>query len=244
MTVAAKVPTMAAMKNINGVDRPADWHDYEANAATLRRGLTRILRRELVHDPRAAVARIANDSVEDLVDEAFAWTLENWKAKPTATLPSQWLRKRALRLLDESLDREALAAESRAEERVAEGRILAHEVAQDDTERAGWIEIAELAGRRHNRDLGDGEGEPFDGLLSDPQISSPDDRLFSRETLGELDRALGKLTERRRRVIAHRYLDGLAVGEIAYLLDASVDSVEAELAAGLKDLQLDFAARA
>lgn len=228
--------------NGNGVARSVEWQAFEANAAELRRLLERGLRRELVHDPRAAVARIQNLSVADLADEAFAWALENWKQKPTSTSPELWTRKRAHQLLDEALDSETLAAESRAEERATERVLLAHDIHDDDEERADWLDMAELAGRRkkHDKDLGD--DEPFDGLESDPQVSSPSDRLDGRETLIELERAMLGLPEARRKAVAHRYLDGLSVEEIAYLLDSPAVAVEREIATGLVDLQRALAA--
>jgi len=44
--------------------------------------------------------------------------------------------------------------------------------------------------------------------------------------------------------VAHRYLDGLDVKEIAYLLDTPIEAIEREIVAGIRDLQTDFAARA
>lgn len=228
--------------NGNGGSRSVEWQAFEANAEELRRLLGRGLRRELVHDPRAAVARIQNLSVADLADEAFAWALENWKQKPTTTTPELWTRKRALQLLDEALDSEALAAESRAEERATERVLLAHDVHEDDEERADWLDMAELAGRAKARDADGGDDEPFDGLESDPQLSSPPDRLDGRETLVELERAMLRLPENRRKAVAHRYLDGLSVEEIAYLLDSPPVAVEREIATGLVELQRSLAA--
>lgn len=228
----------------NGVARSAEWELFEVNAAELRLLLERCLRRELVHDSRAAVARIQNLSVADLADEAITWALENWKAKPTATPPDLWIRKRALQLLDEALDAETLAAESRAEERAVERRLVAHDLTDDvgDEERADWLDMADLAkrGLKRVRDLG--EDEPFDGLESDPQVSSPQDRLDERESIAMVERAMLRLPEGRRKAVAHRFLDGLPVEEIAYLLDSTAGAVEREIAAGIKDLQVALAA--
>jgi len=227
----------------NGVARSAEWGLFEANAAELRVLLERCLRRELVHDSRAALARIQNLSVADLADEAITWGLENWKAKPTATQPDLWIRKHALLLLDEALDAETLAAESRAEERDAERRLVAHDISDDgdDEERADWLDMAQLATRGDRREKDGGEDEPFDGLESDPQVSSPQDRLDERETIEELERAMLRLPEQRRRAVAHRYLDGLCVEEIAYLLEIRSDVVEREIVAGLSELQAALA---
>lgn len=227
----------------NGVARSAEWGLFEEYAADLRRILTRTLRRELVHDARSATARIQNLPVADLADEAIAWGLENWKAKPHATSPESWVRKRALQLLDELLDGEALAAESRAEERDVERRVLAHELLSDahDEERADWLDMAELAlrSRRHERPSPD--DEPFDSLESDPQVSSPEERLGDRETILRLERALLRLPEKRRKIVAHRFLDGLEVAEIAYIVEEPAKAVEQEIAAGLRDLQAEMA---
>ena len=221
--------------------RSAEWIDVEATAAEVRRRIERTLRRELIHDPRAGLARRQNLAASDLADEAFAWSLENWRAKPSAVAPEQWMRKRALQILDEALDREALAAESRAEERAAERRLIAHDLPRDDDEREGWVEIADLATRRRRREIDGGDDDPFDGLAGDPLLSSPADRLDERETLVELERAMLTLPERRRKAVAHRFLDGLEVEEIAYLLDAPVAEVRSEILAGLSDLQRSLA---
>jgi RNA polymerase sigma factor (sigma-70 family) len=228
----------------DGVARSAEWQLFEANAAELRVQLARCLRRELVHDARAAGVRIQNLAVTDLADEAIAWGLENWKAKPTATPPELWIRKRALQLLDTALDAEALAAESRAEERDTERRLVAHDLSDDghDEERAGWLDMAELATRGDRREREGGDDEPFDGLESDPQVSSPQDRLGERETIAALERAMLRLPEERRRMVAHRFLDGLSVHEIAYLLESTARHVESEIRAGLRDLQFALAA--
>jgi DNA-directed RNA polymerase specialized sigma24 family protein len=228
----------------NGVARSAEWERFEANAAELRLLLERCLRRELVHDSRAAVARIQNLSVADLADEAIAWGLENWKAKPTATPPDLWIRKHALQLLDEALDAETLAAESRAEERSVERRLIAHDLVDDgdDEERADWLDMAQLAGRADRREKDGGEDEPFDGLESDPQVSSPQDRLDERETIEALERAMLHLPERTRRVVAHRFLDGLSVPEIAYLLEVRAETVESETVDGVSALRAELAA--
>jgi DNA-directed RNA polymerase specialized sigma24 family protein len=227
----------------NGTVRSAEWGLFEEYAGDLRRMLSRTLRRELVHDARSAAARVQNLPVADLADEAIAWALENWKAKPHATTPEAWVRKHALQLLDELLDGEALAAESRAEERDAERRGLAHELLEDahDEERADWLDMADLALRSRRQARPSPDDEPMDSLESDPQVSSPEQRLGERETIVRLERALLRLPEMRRKVVAHRFLDGLAVEEIAYLVDEPTKAVEQEIAAGLRDLQADMA---
>jgi RNA polymerase sigma factor (sigma-70 family) len=225
----------------NGSPRSTEWDEMEANAADVRRRLARTVRRELVHDPRATAVRLQNLASADLADEAFAWSLENWKAKPAAVSPEQWMRKHALQILDEALDREALAAESRAQERVDQSRVLAHELPRDEDEREGWMDIADLATRAKRRDVDGGDDDPFDGLEGDPLVSSPAVRLDARETLVELERALLTLPERRRKVVAHRFLDGLEIEEIAYLLDVPVADVRAEIVSGLAELQRSLA---
>jgi len=200
-----------------------------------------MLRRRLVHDPRAVAERPRDVVAADLADEAFTWALENWKAKPAAVSPEQWMRKRGLSLLDEALDRESLAAEgraeNRAEERDAERRLLAHQLLRHDDGRADWIEMSGLASADGKSDSDVGEFDPFDGIACDPLVSSPAERLDERETLVALDRALLTLPEHRRKIVAHRYLDGLAVEEIAYLLDAPTAEVRVEIAAGIEDLR-------
>src|SRR5262245_5689524 len=227
----------------NGVARSAEWGVFEEYAGDLRRMLARTLRRELVHDARSATARIQNLPVGDLADEAITWGLENWRSKPHATSPETWVRKRALQLLDELLDDEALAAESREEERDAERRVLAHEILTDqhDEERSDWLDMAELALRSRRRERPSLDDEPFDSLESDPQVSSPEQRLGERETILRLERALLRLPEKRRKVVAHRFLDGLAIEEIAYLVDEPAKTVEHEIATGLRELQAAMA---
>jgi DNA-directed RNA polymerase specialized sigma24 family protein len=229
--------------SVNGVTRSAEWREVERSAGDVRRRLERLLRRELVHDARTSSARLHNVVAEDLADEAFAWALENWKAKPATTAPEQWMRRRALQILDESIDREALVAESREEERDVERRFLAHELLKDDDERAGWLEVAELALRRRRASSDGTEEVPFEALECDPLVCSPADRLDERETFVELERSLLRLPELRRRAIAHRYFDGLAVEEIAYLLDVPVADIRSEIHQGLTDLHHGLAAR-
>lgn len=221
----------------NGVLRSAEWRDFEKDALGWRKRLVRTLRRELVHDARAASVRLQNLTAPDLADEAIAWALENWKAKPAATSPEQWTRKQALRLLDEALDTEALAAESRADERAAESRLVAHELANEDEERTSWFDMANMARRSKLRETDPGDNDAFDGLESDPLVSSPADRLDEREMLVTVEKALLRLPERRRKAVAHRYLDGLAVEEIAYLLDIDTDTARREIATGIAELQ-------
>jgi DNA-directed RNA polymerase specialized sigma24 family protein len=220
----------------NHLPESGEWREFRAHAEQHRHELERSLRRRLVHDPRAATARVQNLSVRDLADESLAWTLDQWRAKPTGTSPAQWMRKRGLQILDEALDREALAAESRAEERAAEGRQHARDLLQDDEERSRWLDL--LA-----PDAADETEEPFDGLTSDPDVSSVESRLDETERLLELDRALLRLPEVRRRVVVHRYLDGFDRDDIAYLLDLTADEVDRELAAAVKALRLDLAVR-
>jgi DNA-directed RNA polymerase specialized sigma24 family protein len=224
----------------NDASRSAEWRTFEANVADLRRLLERGLRRELVHDPRAAKVRIQNLSVADLADEAITWGLENWRAQPAATSPDIWVRKRALQLLDEALDAESLAAESRAEERAAERRHMAHDLMDDgdDEERTAWLDMAGLATRTKKHEKDGGEDEPFDGLESDPQVSSPEERLDERELIAQMERALLALPDCRRRIVSHRYLDGLTVEEIAYIQDMSKHAVQLEIVTGLRELQL------
>lgn len=220
----------------NHLPETSEWREFRANAVHHRRDLERAIRRRLVHDPRSATARVPNVSARDLADEALVWTLDRWRAKPSGTPPVLWMQKRALTLLDEALDREALAAESRAEERAEERRLRSHDLLQDDEERARWMELL-------SPDDGPETEEPFDGLASDPDVSSLESRIDDTERLLELDRALQRLPEVRRRVVVHRYLDGLDADDVAYLLDMTAQEVEVELRAGVKALRLALAVR-
>ena len=223
--------------------RADEWSGVEKDAALVRRRLARTLRRELVHDSRSGAARTANLAADDFADEAIAWALENWKAKPAGVSPEQWMRKRALQILDESLDREALAAESRAEERAVESGRLAGEARDEDEERADWFDVSGMAKQDGKQD-GDGRGEdPFDGLVGDPLLNSPAERFDERETFVVLDAALRGLPERRRKIVAHRYLDGISVDDIAYLLDTTTAEIRVEIAAAIDELRREVAAR-
>lgn len=212
-----------------------EWSDYRQDAARHRRELERTLRRQLLHDPRAAVARLHNVAPRDIADEAITWALGEWRSKPTGTAPDQWTRKRALQILDESLDREALAAESRDEERREETRLHAQEILADEEERARWMEM--LDGEESDPPV------PFEGLAADDDVSSVESRLAATEMLGELDRALGRLPEVRRRAVVHHFLDDLAIDDVAYLLDLPASEVETEIAAGMKSLRLALSPR-
>ena len=214
-----------------------EWREFRTNAVEHRHDLERAIRRRLVHDPRAATARVQNLSARDIADEALVWTLDRWRAKPSGTSPVLWMQKRAMSLLDEALDREALAAESRAEERAEEKRQRSHDLLQDDEERDRWLELL-------SPDDGPESEEPFDGLASDPEVSSVESRIDDTERLQELDRALERLPEVRRRVVVHRYLDGLDPDDVAYLLEMTTTEVEQELVSGVKALRLALAVRA
>src|SRR5947207_7887685 len=169
--------------------RPDDWRELETTASEVRRRLARTLRRELVHDPRSTLARTANIAADDLADESFTWALENWRAKPATVSPEGWMRKRGLQILDESLDREALAAESRAEERAVESDRLAGDAPNEDEDRADWIDVSGMAAGDGKTD-GDVSEDPFDGLVGDPLVTSPAERYAERETLGVLETAM------------------------------------------------------
>jgi RNA polymerase sigma factor (sigma-70 family) len=212
-----------------------EWDRFRRDAETLRKDLERFLRRRLVHDPRAARARIQNIAPPDLADEAFAWALDEWRSKPATTTPEMWTRKRALQLLDDMLDSEALAAESRAEERAEETRLHSLELLGDEEERERWLEIVDGAAD---------EPVPFDGLAADDELSRVESRLDSTETLGLLDAALARLPETRRRVVVHTYMDELSPEDIAYLLDLPAGEVRHELDAAVAALRKDLSPRA
>ena len=216
-----------------------EWTEFRAGIDHNRKELDRLLRREMVHDARADMVA-TSISVADLADEAICRTLDDWKSKPASTSAGLWLRKRALQLLDETLDREALAEESREEQDSVERRLVAQDVLDDDEERSRWLDVAELANPSRTRDLDSTEVQAFDGLSSDPTLSSPERRLADRERLVELERAMMQLSEARRKAVAHRYLDGLTPQEIAYLMDRSVQEVEREIQSGLRELQLQM----
>lgn len=211
-----------------------EWDEFRQDAETIRKDLERLLRRRMVHDPRAAKARLQNIAPPDLADESYAWALEEWRSKPHSTSPQMWARKRALQLLDESLDSESLAAESRAEERAEESRLYAQELLNDDEERERWMDILESGGD---------DRVPFDGLVADDAVSNVESRLAETELLQQLDGALARLPETTRRVVVHSFLDDLPADDVAYLLDLSAEDVVRELAAGVKALRADLAPR-
>lgn len=217
--------------------RSEEWEAFRHDAPEIRKDLERTLRRILVHDPRATTARRQNVAPADVADEAFAWVLAEWRSKPSATSPAQWMRKRALQILDESLDRELLDAESRREERAEEARLRRFEVLDDvdDDERTRWIEMVGGAHRSHP--------EPFDALVADESVSSVEARLTETELLEQLDREMAALPEIRRRILVHRILDELPVDDIAYLLDVTAEDVERELDGAVRDLRNRLTAR-
>lgn len=214
----------------SGESPTGEWSEFRRDAAAHRHEIERSLRRQLLHDPRAAVARLANVAPRDIADEAITWALGEWRSKPTGTAAGQWTRKRAHQILDEALDREALAAESRDEERRSEARLHAQELLGDEDERARWMEI--LDGAESDPPV------PFDGLAADDDVSSLAARLDATELLADLDRELGRLPEIRRRAVVHRFLDDLTIEDVSYLLDLPAADVEQEIAAGVKTLRL------
>ena len=92
-------------------------------------------------------------------------------------------------------DREALAAESRREERDEERKLIAHDLMQDDEERTSWLEMAELTQLDDDDDDGadargplSPDGHQFDGLTSPPDASVPDARIQQRDEEPEHER--------------------------------------------------------
>ena len=230
-----------------------EWDEFRECLVDHRKRLERTIRRELVHDPRAARCRLQNVAARDLADEALCQTLDEWRSKPNGTPPFEWMLKRGLHLLDGALDRETLAAESRAEERSEERKLIAHDLMQDDEDRAYWLEWLDISGialadveaaeTEPFSDTRGDEPQEFDGLASSPDTSSPDKRMQQAETFLELERAMLRLPELRRRAVAHRFLDGLELSEISFLLDLDEDDVEIELTSALKALRADLATR-
>lgn len=219
----------------NGLPATEEWQAFRREAEKHQKDLERALRRRMVHDPRASKARIQNQGPSDLADEAFAWVLSEWRSKPSATPPEMWMRKRALQLLDESLDREALDAESRAEERSEELRLWKQELLGDDEERARWRDIVHGSSRERPA--------PFDGLAADASVSRVESRLDEQDRMEDLDQALARLPEMRRRIVVHRFLDELSIDDIAYLVDVPVNDVERELGEAVRVLRHDLSAR-
>ncbi len=237
------------MSDMNGLEArlrlpsTPEWDAFHDSVLDHRKRLERALRREVVHDARSARCRLQNLAVRDLADEALCQTLDEWRSKPSGTPPFEWMLKRGLHLLDEALDREALAAESRHEERSEEQRLHEFNLTRDDEERARWLEVAGLARGADDEafaETGDGESCQFDRLTSPPDTSCPDARMQQAETILELDRALLRLPELRRRAVAHRFLDGLDLGEVAFLLDLEEHEVEVELTSALRTLRDDL----
>jgi len=232
----------------DGRPRSEEWTDVARAASEVRRRLQRMLRRRLVHDERTSAERPRAILAADLADDAFAWALDNWRAKPATVTPEQWMMKRGLSLLDDALDREALAAEGRAEtlaeERGAERRLLAHALLRSEDGRRDYVDLAGMATSDGRADGEPEEYDLFDETACDPLVASPSDRIDERERLAHVESALSSLADHRRRIVAHRYLDGLSVEEIAYLLDAPELDVKAEIAAGIEDLRRAVLARA
>lgn len=205
-----------------------EWTAFQQNALEHRKDLERTLRRLLTHDRRTDGARASGVSARDVADEALTWALSEWRSKPSRTPPAQWMRKRAIQLLEEALDRETLDDEGRREELLEERRQRKLEHVVDDEERTRW---RDLIGSRREPPV------PFDGLAADDQVSRVESRLDETELLEQLDRELGNLPEIGRRVLVHRYLDDLGVDDIAYLLDLPVEDVQRELDGAVADLR-------
>jgi RNA polymerase sigma factor (sigma-70 family) len=212
----------------------AEWRELRENAELHRDDVVRHLRHRLAGDPRADATDLL--SLREIAEEAYALAVEDWRSKPAAISPAAWLRRHALVILDAALDEAALAAEGADEERRAE-RPEAQQDREDVEEgRRAWFEMV---------DRDDEGGLPasiteelgtFDLLVCDPTVSSPEERMRERELLAEIGRALQSLPERSRRAVAHRYLDGLPLAEVAYLLECSEAEAQSEIAAGLAEL--------
>jgi DNA-directed RNA polymerase specialized sigma24 family protein len=60
---------------------------------------------------------------------------------------------------------------------------------------------------------------------------------------GDLWQAVGALPEKQRQVVAHRYVAGLAYGEIARILGGTTDGAGRAAADGIKNLRKNYPAR-
>ena len=220
-----------------GLPRPlsAEWLAFEAQAEELRWGLARELEARFAGDPRVSLA--PDVSFDEIAEEAFALAFEQWRAKPAAVAPATWMRRHATSVLEATLDAAALAAESAGEEREAErGEAIASRADAEEGRRQ-WSELVDP----------DDEGAPvlsiteelgsFDLLVCDPLVSSPEDRMREHELLAEIGRALQGLPDRLRRAVAHRYLDGLPMVEVAYLLECTETEARQAVTSGLAELR-------
>ena len=92
MTSTMNERTSDLGRGMSGRPETGEWTDFRDGAERHRHALERTLRRQLLHDPRAATARLQNFSPRDLADEALAWALEEARSKPSGTTPEQWMR--------------------------------------------------------------------------------------------------------------------------------------------------------
>ncbi|MHC4470928.1 MAG: HPF/RaiA family ribosome-associated protein [Planctomycetota bacterium] len=202
-------PTVADLESARDIE---DFRDQISGHAAK---LHRVLRRELRLDPRAEQAGGAV-SVPDLVEEALAYVFEHFREKPLDMSPDRWLVRRGLIFLDEELDRASGATAG------SEAALPPTEIPED------WEDLM---------DLPVFEPVPLDRRPADASKASPEIRSDRGEAQRATAEALKGLSERHRKSILLRHLEGYEVPEIAYVLNATEDQVDQWLLEGETALQ-------
>jgi DNA-directed RNA polymerase specialized sigma24 family protein len=215
---------------MSATDNPADslreveWADYTAHLPQHVDGVLRMLAIVLAHDVRRQDGDVKREVAGELASEAVAWVAAHRSEAPADAPPALWLRKVALTLLDERLEKEAIANGGVYRSWAGETGSPIAPLLEDARERSRWSRVAE-------RVEAESRGEPV------RQAAGPQEE---HERIRALERALLRLPEVRRRAVTHHYLDHLAHNEIGFLLEISVDEVALELDAGLKGIWLEM----
>jgi len=196
--------TAAALESIR------DLEEFRDQIGEYASRLHKVLRRERRLDPRSAEVGGAV-SLADVVEDAIAYVFEHWREKPASLSPDRWLVRRGLILLDAELDRAK-------EESTASSSFEAWSEPQE-----AWEELMNLPVE---------EWTLLDGTPADRNRSSPEIVGNRNEAEAATARALTDLPHRQRVALLLRHVEGYAVPEIGFVLNADDAQVESWLDEG------------
>ena len=185
-----------------------DSEDFRDHVADHAARLHKVLLRERRLDPRVKAAG-GLVSLPDIVEEALAYVFGHFREKPPHMSPDRWLVRRGLLILDEEL--------SRIEREPTGGTPEPHA----EEEREDWEDLM---------DLPVFEATAMDAHAAEEGRAAPDVIGDRHEAQRETAAALKALPERQRKAIVLKHLEGYALPEIAYVLNAEEATVESWLA--------------
>jgi DNA-directed RNA polymerase specialized sigma24 family protein/ribosome-associated translation inhibitor RaiA len=181
-----------------------DLEDFRDHVAHHASRLNEVLKRERLLNPRIMSAGGAV-SIPDIAEDALVYVFEHFRDKPAQMSPDRWLVRRGLLLLDAELERV---------EREATGEGEAPPVFEPQED---WEEIMDLPAFA----LAGLEGTEADASQANPEILG--DRNLAQQATAA---ALQSLSDRHRKALVLRHLEGYALPEIAYVLNSSEEQAD------------------